>query len=133
MRWVRRYGSALTHLVQASLVFEGTPSVAACSAIRASVKAARKVPPPPAEGRHWESALSDLASGASNCEIGVQTTGNAFGDGGNALGSIVRDMAKLHIRLGMTLETESEAVLRGIAATTAPPASTAPPSSGSVA
>lgn len=120
-RWVQRYGSALTHIVQNSLVFEGTPSVAACAAIHKSVSAAKKVPVPPFDEKQWKTALRDLGSGASHCEHGIQTVGDTFGYGGTALGRIVRDMAKSHIRLGVTLKNESEAVARGIAATTAPP------------
>lgn len=127
-RWVQRYGSALTHVVQDSLVFEGTPSIAACAAIRKSVNAARKVPAPPVDKTQWRTALRDLAIGAYKCEHGIPTVGDAFGHGGNALGAIVRDMAKSHIPLGVTLEGESEAVLNGIAATAAPPPSTTTPS-----
>lgn len=127
-RWVQRYGQTLTRIVQDSLIFEESPSVDACAALHRAVSGAREVPAPPTEGRQWKTALRDLARGASKCEKGVPTAGNTFGHGGSALREIVHAMAKSHVGLGMALEGESEAVLRGIAATAAPPPTTTPSS-----
>lgn len=131
-RWVQRHGSTLTRIVQGSLVFEATPSEAACARVLDVVEAATGVPAPPGEQRQWETVLRDLAGGASVCEKGMLTVDGTFGIGGRALGEIVDSLAKRHIRLGVRLENDSMAVLRGMAATTAPP-STASPMSGTAA
>lgn len=127
-QWAQRYGSALTHIAQNSLDFVEDPSVAGCVAIYKSVDAAKKVPAPPIENKHWKTALRDLAGGASKCTNGEQTVGDTMGHGGIALGQIVVYMARSHIPLGVTLKEEAKAVAAGITATTAPPSTTTPPS-----